>query len=254
VTEKHTVEITKTKDSVLLSDYFTYIAVINLADRPDRRLEIEHQLKKVSLGLTSASVHLYTAVRPTVTKGFPSKGAYGCFMSHLALLKQALANNVDRVLIIEDDLDFINHRLVELPKIWNELISRDWDICYLGNKLDIKHDSDELFVNYHQDVVCAHLYAVQGKLLPQLIDFLETLLSRSPGDTLGGPMHYDGALNTFRAQNPSINTLLLREPIGFQRSSKTDIHPLRFYDRTPIIRTIIGLLRKLKNAWFSLTH
>jgi len=165
-----------------------------------------------------------------------------------------LAHNVAIVLILEDDVDFIDNRLIELPVILDDLAKQDWDICYLGNELNIESDSDALFVDYQQDILCAHLYAVQGTILPELITFLETILTRSPGDPAGGPMHYDGALNTFRSQNPSIKTLVLRNPIGLQRSSRTDIHPLRFHDRIPVIKTIVALLRKLKNSSFGFFH
>ena len=58
--------------------------VINLEDRTDRRAEMEQQLRRV--GWQAAFV---AAIRPVDAGDFPSVGARGCFLSHLATLKQA---------------------------------------------------------------------------------------------------------------------------------------------------------------------
>ncbi|HAX77040.1 MAG TPA: LPS biosynthesis glycosyltransferase, partial [Cyanobacteria bacterium UBA11372] len=47
---------------------------------------------------------MFPAIRPDDAGDFPSIGARGCFESHLAILKQALADRLSNVLIVEDDL------------------------------------------------------------------------------------------------------------------------------------------------------
>ena len=56
-------------------------------------------------------------------------------------------------------------------------------------------------------------------------------------------MHYDGALTTFRAQNPDVLTLLAYPCLGFQRSSRSDIY-IRWYERIAGLRQASELARK----------
>ena len=61
-------------------------------------------------------------------------------------------------------------------------------------------------------------------------------------------MHVDGAYNWFRRANPHFKTVLASPELGFQRASRTDIHDLRWYDSTPVVREAMAGLRLLKNA------
>ena len=48
---------------------FEHIVVINLATRPDRRREMQEQLQRIGLGLTSAGVQLFEASKPAQAEG-----------------------------------------------------------------------------------------------------------------------------------------------------------------------------------------
>jgi hypothetical protein len=87
----------------------------------------------------------------------------------------------------------------------------------------------------------AHFYAVNGRCLPKLVAFLETVIARPPGHPDGGPMHVDGAYGTFRKQNPGILTLVASPSLGSQR----DISPSKL-DQMPWVRTLIELLRRFR--------
>ena len=60
-------------------------------------------------------------------------------------------------------------------------------------------------------------------------------------------MHLDGAYQTFRERNPRLITLLASPSLGFQRSSRTDIHDLRWFDRTPLVSDAVEWVRGVKN-------
>jgi len=60
-------------------------------------------------------------------------------------------------------------------------------------------------------------------------------------------MHVDGAYGWFRYEFPSKATWLAVPQLGYQRSSRTDIHPLQWFDRIPGIRWAIEWLRQMKN-------
>jgi glycosyl transferase family 25 len=69
---------------------------INLDSRPDRRQYMEEHLKTVGI-----HAERFKAVKLT-------NGALGCSMSHLKLLETAKSNNWDSILIMEDDIQFVN--------------------------------------------------------------------------------------------------------------------------------------------------
>jgi len=73
----------------------TNIYYINLDRRIDRKHHIENQLKLLN----------WTGQRfPAIQNSF---GALGCSLSHLALLKYARANKLSHILIMEDDVTFL---------------------------------------------------------------------------------------------------------------------------------------------------
>lgn len=72
---------------------------INLDSRTDRRAHVESQLATVGI-----QGQRFPAIRN-------SNGALGCSMSHLKCLEIAKDNNWDHVLIVEDDITFLNPKL-----------------------------------------------------------------------------------------------------------------------------------------------
>jgi glycosyl transferase family 25 len=75
------------------------IFYINLDRRIDRKIHIEAQLNLLNWKATRF---------PAILNSF---GALGCSLSHLALLKYAKNNNLDHILILEDDVTFLNPSL-----------------------------------------------------------------------------------------------------------------------------------------------
>jgi len=218
--------------------------IVNLEERKDRRSEIEKEFINLGIALEDTNINFFKAVRPDNAAGFPNIGARGCFLSHLNILRDALNDNLSRILIMEDDLA-ISQKLIEYQdELISALDNSDWDIIYFGHFLNFPDESQHL-TPYTDGVRSTHFYAVNGKTIPLLVEFLETVLGREPGDPAGGPMHVDGAISTFRAQNPTIKTLLVNPSVGGQRSSKSDISP-GILDKLPIINTIVKVLRKLK--------
>jgi GR25 family glycosyltransferase involved in LPS biosynthesis len=75
------------------------IFYINLDKRTDKKIHTENQLK-----LLNWTAHRFPAI-------LHSFGALGCSLSHLTLLKYARRNNLDHILILEDDILFLNPSL-----------------------------------------------------------------------------------------------------------------------------------------------
>ncbi len=225
--------------------------VINLTYRTDRRHEFAAQLQLVGLSLDRPDVTLFPAVRPEAAGDFPSIGARGCFLSHLGVLRQAVASGLTSVLICEDDLDFAPDILVRLDSITATLQTMPWDLFYGG----YGHPPPEgvslapgvIRMDPDHSVDCTHFYVVRAAAISDLIRYLDAMLTRPVGHPDGGVMHYDGALAWFRRAHPNYITLAAVPAIGFQRSSRTDIHDLRWFDRWPGLGAVANILRKLRS-------
>lgn len=234
-----------------LADYFDRIYIINLADRQDRLVEITEQLFNVQLSLMHPKVHLFPAIKPDSAGEFESIGARGCFSSHLEILKHAKSLQLNRILILEDDLNFVNDFSSRINQVVDELSLKNWEFFYGGylnlTALDDKSHGNILRISPYVSFHGAHFVAFQGKVISDLVDFLLLLLSRKNGDPLGGPMHVDGAYSCFRKQG--CETYLAIPALGYQRASRTDIHQLAWYDKLPFFRQALINIRKLKNKF-----
>lgn len=229
-----------------LLDYFSKIYIINLPERTDRKKEIILELTKRGLEVDSGKIEFFSAIRPQNKQEFPSLGARGCFLSHLEILKKAEQENLEQILIIEDDLEF-SKRLSEVEGlIVNHLQRTSWDIVHLGHPVKTTIGKDFSFTKSNEPVRCTHCIGFHSKVLPGLIQFLDSILKRPAGHHKGGPMHIDGAYSTFRMINPQTVTLLANPSLGNQRSSRSDVAKRKWFDRGKIPQWISYRLRQLK--------
>lgn len=231
-----------------ITDYFDQIYIINLPYRKDRRDEVEDQLKSIGLSLKNDKVNLFSAIRPAESGEFDSIGIKGAFLSHLGVLKNAKNNGYQRILILEDDVNFSKNFTAQISETLDFLNKKPWNIFYGGHRLDLEKEKQSVVeVPHANQIVTAHFIAVQGSIIDTLIHELDLMLSRKNGDAKGGPMHVDGAYSTVRKNYPEYITYAANPTIGFQRASRTDIHHNRWFDRLPIIKQVVSVLRKVKN-------
>ena len=93
---------------------------INLDSRTDRKEHVEEQMSLIGI-----QAERFKAIK------LPN-GAIGCSMSHLKLLETAKANNLPHILIVEDDIKFLNPELFKFQL--NTFLSnhKGWDVVLLG--------------------------------------------------------------------------------------------------------------------------
>lgn len=231
-------------------DNFDGIFVINLPARADRRQEIDRQLQRVGLSLKHPQVVLFPAVRPDAPCGFPTIGTRGCFLSHLGVLHMAQAKGMRNILILEDDCDFSKDVVAMSPYLMAGLQKLDWSFFYGGALNSFESQPAQLgleTVQPNSGLMGAHCFALRGDVIPQLAAYLEAMLKRPPGSPQGGPMHVDGAYSWFRKDHPELITLIAVPELAFQRSSATDIHARRWYDRWPLVSYLTAVLRRFFN-------
>jgi hypothetical protein len=101
---------------------------INLEERKDRRTAMNNEFKKVGL---DGIVKFHTVKR------HPVSGTTGCQTSHIEVLREARDSGLDWLLILEDDLEFDEERLLKSHQIMCDFLSKntgtkDWDLLFLG--------------------------------------------------------------------------------------------------------------------------
>lgn len=235
-----------------LTDVFDAVRIVNLPHRVDRRIEIGTQLERLGLDWSSAGVNIFRAKQPADAGDFPSIGARGCFLSHLAILQEAIEKSDEKILIIEDDLDFCKDVKSKMDTILRALEETDWSVFYGGyenlNTSNGRYVSEGLLlVEADLPIQTTHMVAFRGSAIRAAKDYLEAMLARPPGSPEGGPMHVDGAYSWFRRDHPEMKTVAAVPPLGFQRSSKSDIDTSKWYDRVPVVSVLIARARNAKN-------
>ncbi|MDA8225601.1 MAG: LPS biosynthesis glycosyltransferase, partial [Betaproteobacteria bacterium] len=153
-------------------------------------------------------------------------------------------------LIPEDDLDFSRDFNARIGALCARLQQSDWGVFYGGYELLqplAGPDAEIQSMAAEAAVRTTHFVAFQAPVMERAAAYLQAMLARPGGHPDGGPMHVDGAYSWFRRQHPEMLTLIAVPELGYQRSSKTDIHPLSWIDRTPLLRDAANLARKLKN-------
>ena len=106
---------------------------INLEHRIDRKEHVIEELNKI--GITA---NRFNAIKM-------ENGAIGCSMSHLKILQNALQNNLEHVLIIEDDITFLNPELFksQINKFF-KIHNNNWDvILFAGNNIPPYENIDD---------------------------------------------------------------------------------------------------------------
>ena len=93
---------------------------INLSSRPDRKQHVEEQLKILGI-----QAQRFNAIKL-------ANGALGCSMSHLKCLETAKENNWPHLLVIEDDIKFLDPNLfkTQISKFLSN--HKSWDVVIVG--------------------------------------------------------------------------------------------------------------------------
>ena len=127
-------------------------------------INLKHRIKKKKFMLRQAKdynldINFFEAV------ALPNDPAHGCLLSHLEILKQAKAEKLNSILILEDDCKFLREGV--LPKVPD-----DWDMLYLGGNIDAVFNNED--PNWVKGAIwTTHSYGVSSSLFDKLIDNLK---------------------------------------------------------------------------------
>jgi hypothetical protein len=143
-----------------INDFVDKIYCINLKHRVDRKLNIEKQAKKYNL-----DIEFYNAIKHQI-------GWKGCFQSQLNIIKDARKNNYSKILILEDDIQFL-----EKPDIDETTLPEDWEILYLGGNVQVLLEEDRATLRHKKWIkMCCHCcqsYIINSSVYDEIISGLE---------------------------------------------------------------------------------
>ena len=149
---------------------FDKIIYINLDRRPDRNSNVIEQLKKVGLENISERFSAIdgkkldldkidqTIITPDgieyakeskIIYTHLTQGAIGCAMSHRAIYQKIIDENINRCLILEDDITF-DDNFINKIKLLEKEIRYDFDLFFFGYHPGSSVDS----INFYTPLTC----------------------------------------------------------------------------------------------------
>ena len=150
-----------------INKYFDKIYCVNLDRRPNRWEEGKSEIDKHGL-----TVERFSAIdgNPNSIKTNPgvTDGDVGCTLSHYNIILEAKSNNLDKVLVLEDDVVF-NDNLNSLFDEYINQVPDDWDMIYFGGN----HVGGLTQINEHVSKVkhtyTTHAYAIKKTVFDHVI-------------------------------------------------------------------------------------
>ena len=231
-----------------LSRFFEHIVVISLAHRADRRARVIRELQSLGVDVgRTPGVELFDAIRPTEADGFPSAARRGCFLSHRAVARRALEEGWDRVLVIEDDMVFTPAVHTAGPRLAADLDRRPWHVAFFGYLQAEFPPGGPDWQPVHPKRRGTHCYAINGSILPQLVEYMDLVTVREPGHPDGARFGADATYVMFGQRTPGCVTLMARPNLAVQGSSASDLSP-KWFDLTPGIRNVASMARRVREA------
>tara|TARA_R110002051_G_scaffold325707_1_gene430352 strand:+ start:5588 stop:6367 length:780 start_codon:yes stop_codon:yes gene_type:complete len=178
----------------ILQTTFEKIYCINLDSRPDKWAVVQKEFEK--WGILDI-VERFPAIAVYNSAGLTT--ASGCAQSHLQIIRDAKKDKLDNVLILEDDVEFINFCIDYKNKKPRKIIQSDpreilalglsevkkieWDFLYLGYNVKLpqfcnkKILSDHLFQSTLQ--LTTHAYAIRNTAYDHVLDDWDNLATKS---------------------------------------------------------------------------
>jgi glycosyl transferase family 25 len=182
-----------------LNDFFEKVFVINLERRPDRleifeynasQIGFEYEVFKAFDGRTIDENFSYNGIpidiKPNVCYrgGLDnySKSQLGCVLSHLEILKMARDKKYESILILEDDVAFVNDFINKFYNFYSNF-NKDWDMIYFSGSL-VELEDEECGEFYKRLKSChtTHSYSVNKNIYDFLIKSIEENIYISPID------------------------------------------------------------------------
>lgn len=201
-----------------LNDFFDKIFVINLERRPDRLLNFKKIADKLNIDFEVFNAYdgkkfqkelFYDNKRIEIKSNEYLNGCLGCLLSHLDILKKSKSNNYEKILILEDDVEFTEY-FNEKFENFISTFDKNWDMLYFSSSL---FDTTENFTYFKKLKSCytTHSYGVHKNIIDKLIQNIESNLYGVPIDV------------TYSSLHPTINSYITIPFLTSQSNGFSDI-------------------------------
>lgn len=176
--KEHEQENNKKINRISHINHLENVLYINLDERKDRDEHIKKELEKVDITW---------ATRFSAIKMASGSSAVGCSISHLKCIEYAKKNHFSHIMVLEDDIEFLDPTLFKNQlNLFLSLHKDDWDVVIIGGNNMIPYktvDSSCIRVFNCQTttgyLVKNHYY---DKLIKNIRDGIQFLL-KNPQDT-----------------------------------------------------------------------
>lgn len=153
------------------------IYIINLERRQDRKNDMMNKLEKIGLknyefvnavdGQKDKIKNAYEKLKNGGKTRISSPGHFGCSLSHIKVLKKAKEKGYKQIMVLEDDIEFIE----DFVKKLQEIVVPKFDLLYLGGPT---HEY-KLFTESwgkHKEIMGTYGYIIKSELYDDLIKFI----------------------------------------------------------------------------------
>ena len=203
----------------VLNEYFDKIYCINLDRRPDRWNECCLIFKKLNLEVERFSACDGQLVDTGYGKVY--NGELGGTITHTRLIKKIKNEGFEKVLILEDDVEFCETFEKDFKNTIKEL-PNDWDLFFLGGNHTGGYDKISQRIGKVYRTYALHSYAINKKST----DVLYENMIRFIGNTLscGVQLTPSVAADFYMAKlQPSLNCYSAFPNLTWQRESFSDL-------------------------------
>jgi len=160
----------------MLKDYFSKVVILSLKGAKKRSEASLKAMYDRGLIETYADVTVTEAIRGDEL--LPSawwragNGAWGCLCTHIRVLQDAWIEGVSNVLILEDDVCWVDNAKTVLDEVMPK-IPKGWSQCYLGGQ----HRNVPIVLNdkwvQGTSINRTHAYAVTREAIPHILQHIQ---------------------------------------------------------------------------------
>jgi len=198
-------DIYKQPSRSCLHNYYDEAFFINLPERTDRLQEIQSELNRVHI-----SANKFQAIKPSSPAFGLRIGQLGCILSHLEVIKNASKRNLNSVLIMEDDVIFIEKFNEVIPNFIKQLLEiPKWDLLYIGFRQNGPYEYKTRNIVKLQGALCTHAYIIRKSIFNLVIEEFKR-----------DPTTIDVIYNRIC---PVINAIAFKPILAWQRANFSDI-------------------------------
>lgn len=192
-----------------MTNIFEHSFVISLKERTDRLNDFFISAKNAGLENIKPFQAFrpppnFHGIKPLTARGL---GAFGCTLSHQAIITMALSMKSPQIVVFEDDAEFCENFIEKTIELYNKL-PENWDIFFIGTLNIINQQFYDIGLGRGKSAWGTHCYMVNGKSFQKVLDVITT---------------YKTALDEELTTNADLNCYYAIPSLSFQKTIKNDI-------------------------------